>query len=64
MDVFSLGYMMGRMLRNPVPTADLFQLIAACKEENPDKRPNLDELEQQLNKLLLSTEMRLINSVV
>jgi hypothetical protein len=53
MDVYSLGYVMGHVLRNP--DGDLAQLIRACKKEQPDERPGLAELEQQLNQLLFNT---------
>jgi serine/threonine protein kinase len=50
MDVYSLGILMKRTLRRP-PT-EVAALIKACLNIKPERRPTLDDLDQQLRALL------------
>lgn len=49
MDVYSLGKMMARILKNP-PT-EIKTLIKQCQNINPEQRPTLNELKNKLKNL-------------
>jgi len=53
MDIYSLGHMMKKVLKNPIPLID--DLTSRCMTFNPETRPTLDELKTTLEDMLEMT---------
>ena len=51
MDIYSLGYMMQKTLETDKPRPEIAVLYLACQYENPDRRPSLTCLRNQLLEL-------------